>query len=124
MAKQKETFKRGDQVLYVRLTDYGLTVSQAVVTATKGDTVYAKHTTESGDWKFSFSPDGNFHRDSYPLWAIRKLKPDDSIEKLNKRARKASDAYRAFKDKWAEMEREVERLAWEWKRNEIDKRQS
>lgn len=120
---KKETYKRGDQVLFMRLTDYGLTIQQAQVTATKGEAVYVKHSQDGGyEWKNSFSPDGNFYRNSYPLWALRKLKPTDSLKNLTKRSQRVSDAYRSYKDKWSEMEREVERLAWEFKKAELAKR--
>lgn len=119
-------FKRGEEVVFVNITDYGLQVSNGTVTAVMDGVVHVKIVYDNGTWtntyKHKFSTEGHFHRDPYPLWALRKLEPGEDVEKLKKLAAKASQKYRDFKDAWANIEREVERLAWEWKRNELDKR--
>ena len=52
------------------------------------------------------------------------LQPGDSVKRLERFAEKATAKYREYKDAIAQMEREVENLAWQWKRNELDKRRA
>ena len=121
-------FKRGDRVVYIQVTDYGVQVAEATVTATKGDTVYARCKSENGsEWKKSFSPAGRLwgsYGESQALWTVRMLQPGDSVKRLERFAEKATAKYREYKDAIAQMEREVENLAWQWKRNELDKRRA
>lgn len=118
-------FKRGDKVLTLSLQDYGIRIFEATVTATKGETVYTKHVGENGyEWKDSFAPDGRSHREPKPLWCVRKLKPEDNIEKLRELCTKTTDAYNEYKKKVQEVYRQVESEAYEWKTKESSRRQA
>lgn len=125
--KQKPLpYKRGDRVVYLRLDQYGIFVTQGEVTATRSDEiVYVKTISPYGvAFKHSFGrTPGNFQENPSPLWRLRHLN-NDNIKTLEKRAKQANKLFQAHKDTAALMERQVDREAWEWKYNEIDRRRS
>lgn len=140
MPKAKQpTYKRGDKVVYLRMTDYGLQVTQAEVTATREQLcvnpqlcgqkyehlVYVKHESANGSiWKYTFSDAGGSrygYGEKYPLWMLRHMN-DSELPNLEKRAKEATEAYQKYKDRCTNIDRQVEEEARKWKWAELEKR--
>ena len=129
---KKPNFKHGDKVLYYRMDSYGISLTEATVTAVRQeDQHWIVHTLFQGaggsEWKKRFTTGKNGRR-PYPrgddglIGELRLMTAGDNLKALKKRASIATDRYRQHKDKVSDVQRQVEREAWEWKTKETSKR--
>jgi len=120
-------FKRGDRVIYGRHTyDYGISITEAVVTVVAKGVVHTKHVAERG-WEFKekFGEKvGNFQENPRPLWQIRKVMVGDNLKNLRKRVKKATGLHSRYRQQYQEIQNQVDSEAREWKYREIERRAS
>lgn len=138
MRKSKlPTFKRGDKVVFVRYDSYGISVTDGVVSQVRTDpqfgyTVHVKHTVcfrpgEESVWSYAFME--NLRRDGfsgytqrYPLWMVRPLGEGENAKKLIRRAEKATNLHKQYRNRYDEISRQVDYEAHEWKRQQVEDR--
>ena len=137
MRKPKIEYKRGQKVVFVRFDSSGISLTDGVVSQVRTDpqwgyTVHVKHTVcfrpgQENVWNYAFVE--NLHRETYtgytqryPLWMLRSLGEDENIKKLIKRAEKATNLNKQYRNRYDEISRQVDYESHEWKRQQIEQR--
>lgn len=117
-------YKRGDQVIFIIIGTYGMSLSQGEVTAVRNDeVVYVKHVAAGGStWKYTFGRvPGHFQEKPRPLWMLRHLN-GENFKALEKRVHEADRVYKAYCEALNKMERELEHDAYVWKNEQREVR--
>jgi hypothetical protein len=118
-------FKRGDEVIFLRLDGYGIDVTRGVVSATNNvkRTVNVKYKSVHGtEFKTSFGENpGYFQEKPRPLWHLLPLN-GHNFRKMSGRAARAVREYKDYEEKVREMDSQLETDARNWKYAEREKR--
>lgn len=120
------TFKRGDKAIYLNDNLHSMKVEEVEITATNGDMVFAKWTSEHGGiWKYRFGREYKYDRnkgETKPLWKRMPHPGDAEVKTMNKRLAKVSKEYIKYRDQVTEINRAVENEARQWQREEETRR--